>query len=331
MKKYSAFEAPIKVFGIPFFEETKTFDRIPAYEREKLPNPLLGKRAAGARIGFKTDASEFTVKVTLKTLFVDIGMSLFAAQGIPVMIGERQKSKYAGVVFPPDYDTKVYEKTFTKDPVMEDVTLWVLRNEEIENIEIFVPEDATVLEPTPYKHGVAVYYGSSITEGGCSTLVTNSYVALLSRWLDLDYIDLGFSGNAKGETEVADYINKLDMKVFVMDYDHNAPDVAHLENTHEAFFKRIRELNPTLPVLFMTRPNFDYSPDAKERREVVKTTYLNALKNGDKNVYFIDGETLFGDEDRELCTVDRIHPNDLGFYKMAKTILPVMKKILNIC
>ena len=57
-------------------------------------------------------------------------------------------------------------------------------------------------------------------------------------------------------------------------------------------------------------------------------TYENALAKGDKNVYFIDGGTLFGDEDRTLCTLDTIHPNDLGFYRMAKRIYPIIKDIL---
>ena len=51
---------------------------------------------------------------------------------------------------------------------------------------------------------------------------------------------------------------------------------------------------------------------------------------GDKNVYYIDWQTYFGDHDRRLCTVDRTHPNDLGFYRMATVILPTMKKMFNI-
>ena len=47
-------------------------------------------------------------------------------------------------------------------------------------------------------------------------------------------------------------------------------------------------------------------------------------------MYYIDGESLFGAEDRQLCTIDRTHPNDLGFYRMAKTILPVMKIMLEV-
>ena len=80
------------------------------------------------------------------------------------------------------------------------------------------------------------------------------------------------------------------MSVFVYDFDHNAPTVEHLAQTHEPFFKRIREKHPDVPVLFLTRPNFDHTSNGSERRDVVMQTYLNAKNNGDKNVYFVDGE-----------------------------------------
>ncbi|MBQ2709949.1 MAG: hypothetical protein IJF67_16870, partial [Clostridia bacterium] len=64
------------------------------------------------------------------------------------------------------------------------------------------------------------------------------------------------------------------------------------------------------------------------RRAVIRKTYDNAVARGDKNVWFIDGESFFGDIDRELCTCDRCHPNDLGFYRMAAVVEPVVKAIL---
>lgn len=331
MKTYSCFEKPLKVFGVPFFEEKKKFERLPDDLIEQLPHlDFLGKRCPGARVGFRTDAEEFTVKVTLKTLSVDIGMSIYSAQSVNVMIGERTNAAFAGLVFPPNYETKVFEGVFRKSAKMEEVTLWLLRNEQIENVEISVPDHATVEEPTPYKHGVAVYYGSSITEGGCCCSATNSYNALLSRWLDLDYYNFGFSASARGELVMADYLNTIDMNLFVMDYDYNAPTAEFLEQTHEPFFKRIREKHSNLPILLLSRPNFDFSDDGAERRAVVEKTYQNAISVGDKNVYYIDGETLFGEADRGLCTIDTTHPNDLGFYRMASTILPTMKKMLGI-
>ena len=331
MKKYSCYDKPIKVFGVPFFDKKKKFERLPEELRAKLNHlDFLGKRCPGARIGFRTNAAEFTVKIYLKTLSVDIGMSIYACQSVSVMVGDRQNSVFAALINPPDYDTKVFEKTVEKSNNMEDVTIWLLRNEVIENVEIILPDEACIEEPTPYKYGKALYYGSSITEGGSCCNVTNVYNAILSRWLDLDYYNFGFSGNARGELEMADYINTIDMSLFIMDYDHNAPDLNHLVDTHELFFKRIRQAHPEMPVLMLSKPDFDYTPDGKERRAVIENTYNNAVKAGDKNVYYIDGEPFFGEQDRHLCTIDRVHPNDLGFYRMATVILPTMKKMLNI-
>ena len=151
---------------------------------------------------------------------------------------------------------------------------------------------------------------------------------MLSDGLDLDYYNFGFSGSAKGELAMADYINTLDICALVYDYDHNAPSAEHLEATHEAFFKRIREKHPTLPVLMMTKPDFDYDPDADRRRTVIRRTYENALASGDENVYFLDGELFFGETERELCSVDRCHPNDLGFYRMAAVVEPVLRRMI---
>ena len=62
------------------------------------------------------------------------------------------------------------------------------------------------------------------------------------------------------------------------------------------------------------------------RRDIIYQTYRHAVESGDKHVYFIDGATLFGRKNRHDCTVDRCHPNDLGFYRMYKHVLPVLKK-----
>ncbi|MNC55096.1 hypothetical protein D3C75_1046070 [compost metagenome] len=83
-------------------------------------------------------------------------------------------------------------------------------------------------------------------------------------------------------------------------------------------------------MLFLTKPDFDLNrEDAWLRRKIIHRTYDNAYASGDRNVYFIDGESYFGKNDREACTVDGCHPNDLGFMRMAETIYPVLQKILS--
>ncbi len=174
-----------------------------------------------------------------------------------------------------------------------------------------------------------LFYGSSITQGGCATKTGNCYTNLLARRLDAALHCLGFAGRAKGETDMARCIARMEMSVFIMDYDHNAPDAEYLEKTHEPFFRIIREAQPDLPIVLMSRPDFDQRPEAcRARRDVILRTYVNAVAKGDKNVYFVDGESCFGPRDRDLCTVDGCHPNDLGFLRMADTLEPVLRRIL---
>lgn len=330
MKSYSYKDKPIKVFGVVDFEKKGKIQRLPDELIEKIPRlSHLGRRCPGARIGFKTNSENIKIKITFETLSVDVGMSIYSCQSAAVYVGNRQESRFLGLVNPQNYEQKTFEKTLKKAKVLEDVTVWLPRNEIIADIQISVDDDAEILAPTPYKYSKPIlYYGSSITEGGCCTSITNGYNAIISRHLDVDYYNFGFSGNARGDMNMAEYISGIDMSIFVYDYDHNAPTAEHLKNTHEPFFKYIRERNPELPIVMMTRPAITYTDDHKARKEIVRTTYENALKAGDKKVYFIDGERFFGDSDREICTVDRIHPNDLGFAKMAAVVEPIIKEIL---
>ena len=150
---------------------------------------------------------------------------------------------------------------------------------------------------------------------------------MISRALSTDYINLGFSGSAGAETAIAEYIASLDISIFVYDYDHNAPDTAFLEATHKNMFDIIRKKHPTLPIIMISRPISSDTQDMKNRFDIIKNTYDTAIKDGDKNVYLIDGPTLMA-----LCgeegTVDRTHPTDFGFYLMANRIAAELEPLL---
>ena len=128
---------------------------------------------------------------------------------------------------------------------------------------------------------------------------------------------------------MAEYIASLDMSVFVMDYDHNAWDPPHLEKTHEVFFKTIRAAHPDMPILIISRPDYDRDPKLAEACfAIIKRTYDNAVASGDAHVRLINGRTLFDETDRELCTVDGSHPNDLGFLRMADHVTAALKDMM---
>ena len=330
MIKYDIKDMPLSVHGAPFWEEEKTLRRLPRELMEELPHlSFFGRRCPGARVRFKTDSKNIRIRFEFEKADPDAGMSMFACLAANVLIGDEKYGEFLGIICPPHCGETVADGILEKSGNMDSVTIHLPRNEVIKSFEINIDEGAQILPPDPYKYEKpVVFYGSSITEGGCCCNIINAYASILSRHLSFDYINLGFSGNAKGEPQMAEFIKGLDMSVFVYDYDHNADSPELLKATHEPFFKVIRKANPDLPVIMMTRPKNNYTQEEKQRREIVKTTYLNAVESGDKNVYFIDGETFFGKADGNSCLIDGLHPNDLGFHRMAEKIEPLLKEIL---
>ena len=237
-----------------------------------------------------------------------------------------------------------YQKTFQPGPGLVDYKCVIGLNPErkmlswivnlplyggVNTLEVGVEAGSRLLPPKAHKVKKPIlFYGSSITQGGCASRPGNMYPSHLCRKLDAEQINLGFSGNGKGEKAVAEAIASLDLAAFVYDYDYNAPSPEHLQATHEPFFQIIRKAHPHLPVIMISKCNNNIPESDGPRREIIRRTYLNAVEAGDENVYFIDGLTLFGKEDQDACTVDGCHPNDLGFYRMYKTILPVLRRAL---
>ena len=328
-------EKPFEIFGLEVIDkENDKYYRLPDDEVTKVSSGVHCRAwtCGGGRIRFRTNSKEIAVRVELYENSVDPLIPLPGSAGVDVIYGSGVKCNYLSCVSPGDYETTKFEERFTYpgDESMN-VTIDMPRNSSVKMIEIGVDDGASLLPPIPYSYeGKICYYGSSITEGGCVTHPGNAYTSILSRWLDIDHVNYGFSGSARGELAMADLIGKRDFRVIVIDYDHNAPDTEFLRNTHEPFFKRIREWHPETPIVIMSRPSFDSNiEESVEHREVIRQTYLNAGAAGDKNIYFIDGEMVFGELGRECCRVDEVHPSDVGHFKIAEYLYPFMKRLLD--
>ena len=218
------------------------------------------------------------------------------------------------------------------DGQMADYTINMPLYDQVYDFYIGIKKDAALLPPErPYRfENPVVYYGSSITQGGCACRPGNAYQAIITRDLNIDHINLGFSGSAKGEPEIAEHIASLEMQAFVCDYDHNAPSLEHLQNTLPNFYRTIRRKHPDLPIIFITKPDILLKPETcTPRRDFIRSVYEDAKAKGE-NVYFIPGEELFAGDHWDDCTVDGCHPNDLGFFRMAKRIGAELQKALNI-
>ena len=323
--------ANFDLYGVFFDENDKRFRRLPEDVSISVSEGVawLGKHTAGGRLRFSTDATLFELYVTYDCFEPSNHMPLSGSAGF-VLMEERGEGNYHVASMRP----AVTEKEGFSSSVgllggeMRDYILYFPTYGRVNELKIAFNKGAKVQGGKKYRDVKPIlYYGSSITQGGCACRPDNTYQTYISKWNNIDFINLGFSGSAKAEDNMVDYLASMDCSLFVCDYDHNAPSVEYLRNTHYRLYERYRAVRPDTPILFVTKPDFDYDPSGKERENIIRNTYKKARASGDKNVYFLAGRTFYGKTDRENCSVDRCHPNDLGFYYMAKGIY---KKIIEI-
>lgn len=330
IKFYDVRQEPFKIYGVNY--EDGCFRRMAAAVANIVNDGVkdLHKNTAGGRVRFKTNSSYVAISTKIGTCRMP-HMAYTGSMGFDLYIKKNGEFIYINT-YKPTVDVKdgfegVIELGDTNDKeLLINMPLYGNVNE----LYVGLDDSAYVAEPESYRlEKPIVYYGSSITQGGCASRPGMSYQAQISSELDCDYINLGFSGNARGEDTMAEYIANLDMSLFVYDYDHNAPTLEHLENTHERMFKIIREKNSNLPIIMLSRPKYRLTDDEEKRFEIIEKTYKNAKANDDRNVYLIKGTKLMEIAKFE-GTVDNCHPNDLGFYSMAQALIPEIKDILKI-
>ena len=326
LKFIDVLSSPFKIYGV-YYEDGK-FRRLPEKIAEKVNAGVLYTHAytTGGRVRFRTDSPYVAIQMTTDKFATVSYQALSGSAGFDLYVD----NKHFGTFMPP-YSMKTGYESIIEfgSSKMREITINMPIYGEVHSLNIGLDENSSLLPPSDYISGSPiVFYGSSITHGGCASRPGNTYPAIISRRFNSDILNLGFSGSALAEDEIANYIAGLDMKIFVYDYDHNAPNPEHLEKTHERMFKIFREKHPETPVIMMTSPSILKNRAVADRRkEIIRTTYLNALNSGDKNVYYLDGEEVMAPCGLD-GTVEGIHPNDIGFYFMAKAVGDLIEKIL---
>jgi hypothetical protein len=202
----------------------------------------------------------------------------------------------------------------------------------IEFVKIGVPA-AFKIEPVPPDTGKPiVFYGTSITQGGCASRPGMCTTAILHRRLNREFINLGFSGNGRMEPEVAELLAELDPLAYFIDCLPNmAADVVAARV--EPFVKILRKAHPDTPIVLAEDRTYDdaFLIENKrlrntESRKALRNAYENLLNNGTRHLYYQIAEGQLGfDGDG---TVDSSHPTDLGFYRQAEVYQLILQHII---
>ena len=329
-RTYAVPSAGFALYGITYDERAKRFVRLPLDVAKTVSAGVaaLAEHTSGGRACFATNSKTIEIAVAYDGLLMMPHMPLTGSSGFSLFERTAQGERFVAKLTPMQNDTKGFmaAAALAGGEMREYVLYFPLYNG-VTALSVTLDERAAVRKGKPYRDVLPIlYYGSSITQGGCASRPDNSYQALICKKNGIDFINLGFSGNAKGEREMAEYLAGIDCSLFVCDYDYNAPTAEHLEQTHYALYALYRKARPETPILFVTKPDYWGKADDK-RIDIIRATYRKAKRAGDKNVYFLAGKRFFAKGNCWDFTVDCCHPTDYGFAMMAKVLYGKMCEI----
>lgn len=177
-----------------------------------------------------------------------------------------------------------------------------------------------------------VFYGTSILQGGCASRPGMAHTNILSRWLNRECVNLGFSGNALLDLEIARVVAEVDASVYVLDFVPNA-SVEQMKERADTFYQLIRTRRPNAPIVFLEDPIFTHTrfdqhvdKEVKRKNEAINAFYQSLKKRGERNIQLVSSRDMIGHDGE--ATVDGVHFTDLGMMRYAELLYPVIKKLM---
>lgn len=318
-------------------EQTETrYERLPAYLKETCRPPVwhLGKNSSGLAIRFRTNSSSISAKWELLQDNRMNHMTDTGIKGVDLYVWEKDHWQPVKAGLPTG---KTNEQTIISNmtPQEREYIMFLPLYDGVISLSIGIDSTAYIKNPAlPFPdttHPILVY-GTSITQGGCATRPGMSYTNILSRKLNREVINLGFSGNGQLDYEIAELMaTRNDASMFILDFIPNV-NVTQLTERTNTFFSIIRKANPKTPILFVETVIFTHSLYDKyinetivEKNRLLKAEYEKIKKEGDKNVYYLTSNDLIGHDGES--TVDGIHLTDVGFLRISEALFKKIKRI----
>ncbi|MBR1974822.1 MAG: hypothetical protein IKA20_03120 [Clostridia bacterium] len=324
---YSIPSPCFSLYGIEYDEKAQGFVRLsPEYARSVSEGvEVLSRHTSGGRMCFSTDSKVLEITATYSNFWEMAHMPLSGACGFSLFETTEQGEKFVANLGALHSDKQGFTAMAQLTGDMRNYVLYFPLYNRIDSLTVGLTEGAMVKKLNPYRDIAPIlYYGSSITQGGCASRPDNTYQGVICKRNRIDFISLGFSGGAKAEPAMVKYLAGIKCSLFVCDYDHNAPTAAYLKDTHYPLYKQFRAAQPNTPILFISRPDITRDKEGEERLKIIRSTYLKAKKEGDNNVYFLSGKSFYGKRHPENFAVDGFHPTDYGFALMADKIYKKM-------
>lgn len=322
------------------WSQTKApYDRLPAKAEGVVRAAVWGlsRHSAGMCVRFVTDATTIQARWTLTSSRLAMPhMPATGVSGLDLYVKtENGRWRWLATGRPTKFPTNSVRLVGDIPAGKRDYLLYLPLYNGVSSVEIGIPKTnqlAKAKPRDPARSKPIVFYGTSITQGGCASRTGMVHTAILGRRLDRPVINLGFSGNGRMEPELGQLLAELDPAVYVLDCLPNM-DGNLVSQRVEPVVHTIRKAHPNTPILLVEDRSYANSFLVKarqqrnaENRKALRKVYARLQAAGIKHVYYLPGANLLGEDGED--TVDGSHPTDLGFVRQADAFQKALEPIL---
>jgi hypothetical protein len=326
----------ITIEGRGWSDVLKPFDRLPKNAESNVRAPVwrLSRNSAGIAVHFFSDAGKIAArwKISNNTIFhhmTDVGI-----KGLDLYSKTPSDNhwRWAGIGRPEGLSNHyVLVKGLSKK--MREYLLYLPLYDEIDSLLIGIDSTSVCksFNPTENRTKPLLFYGTSITQGCSASRPGMAYPAIIGRALDVESINLGFSGNGRMDLEIASLIGTLDVSCYILDCLPNMTAEDIVTRT-VPFVSQLRVMNPTAPIVLVE--NIQYTNSwidtsaitliQRKNHDLMKM-YELLQKNGTKQLYYIASSDLIGTDDEGA--IDGAHLTDIGMLRLSEKVIFLLKSL----
>ena len=297
----------------------------------------LGLNSAGLALRFSTDSRSIGIRWTLLNYFIMHHMAGTGIRGIDIyQLDENDHWQFIGTAIPNGKDTtKTQIVVSGMDGKRHEYMAYLPLYDGVTKVEIGVMKDAQIGLPqrellVKGAQKPLVFYGTSITQGGCASRPGMVYTSIISRALQKECINLGFSGNARMDKSMAEIVSRVDAEQYIIDCLPNCT-VEMLRDSAYFFLTYLAKRRPDAPIYMVeiiwyshALANIAVHDLLVEKNAYWHDLYLRLRKEGYDNFRYIPADGLTGPDGEG--SVDGTHQTDLGFLRMAEGFLRYLRK-----